>query len=172
MLKKVCKQIKRWKNACTLKWKLAVATVDYDQGNYEKACPVFEKFAERGVIGAQDLCGDCYYHGTEEAMGKALYWSEKAAVQGNWASQLRCVKIYSYGSHKNLKKAEHWFHTALTTQEEFPATEAMNAHLGLFLGWAENVFQDLGLNDAQRAELQARIEELVTAWHQPFKMTL
>lgn len=169
MLKKVCKRIKEWKSVFRIKWVLAVAKVDYDRGNYEKACPVFEKFAEQGVVRAQDLCGACYYHGTAKDMEKALRWSEKAAEQGNLDSQLRCVKIYSYGSYKELKKAEQWLHTVLTTQEEVPAIEVMNAHLGLFLGWAEEVFQDIEMEDSEKTELQKAVEELVTAWHQPLE---
>ena len=166
MLKKVCKRISDWKDTIPIRLSLAIGKMYYDHGNYKKAYAIFERFAELGVASMQDLCGDCYYRETAMDVEKALYWSEKAAEQGNLDFQLRCIKIYSYGSNKDLQKAEQWLHTVLTNHQEADAFEIMKAHLGLYLGWSEKVLQESGIDDAQRDELQGALKELISSWNQ------
>lgn len=168
MLKKAYKWVSTRMEACKHAWEMTMAKVSYDRGDYEKAYPVFEKYAEQGLVLAQDLCGDCYYYGkgTTQDIEKALRWSGKAAEQGNLDSQLRCVKIYSYGSRKDLKKAEQWLHKALTSGKEVNSVEVANAYLLLFMGWTEDIIRDLELEEGEKTELQKLMEEALANWNE------
>lgn len=88
----------------------------YEEKDYAKALPLFEKAAEQGLINAQFLYGAMHYNGegTETDYAKALIWFEKAAEHGDANAAFRCGKIYcSDESIKtDYKKALMWFERA------------------------------------------------------------
>ena len=69
---------------------IALGIVAYDTGKLDVALQAYLKAAEQGHALAQFQCGKMYYigEGTAVNMAKALYWTEKAAEQGNPAAQL------------------------------------------------------------------------------------
>ena len=69
--------------------------VYYDNGEYEKAVPIFRELAEQGLAAAQKKLGICYYigQGVTQSYTEAVKWYRKAAEQGNVDAKEALKKI-------------------------------------------------------------------------------
>ncbi|MCC8130831.1 MAG: sel1 repeat family protein [Ruminococcus sp.] len=67
----------------------------YKAGEYEKALGIFLRYAVGGVAQGQYICGLMYQggEGAKESKERALYWMEKAAMQGIPEAQYECAMM-------------------------------------------------------------------------------
>ena len=71
----------------------------YDNKEYDKAVPMFQRLAQGGDMKVQFVLGYCYDEGQGVAQDytQAVYWYRKSAEQGNSAAQNNLGYCYKYG---------------------------------------------------------------------------
>lgn len=96
---------------------LAIAYYDGKGGrrDYENAFSLFKEAAEKDYATSQLMLGTLYQSPLKGCCpkddAKALYWYEKAAMNGNSGAQYNVGNMYraGWGTDKNPKKAYIWF---------------------------------------------------------------
>lgn len=113
MLKKARKWISNRVDTYKKAWDLAIAKVAYENGNHEKALPVFEKYAEQELCIAQFDLGEMYANGycVEKDIVRAFQLYEKAALQDYTTAQMACGAccFEGKGTAEDHAKALYWF---------------------------------------------------------------
>jgi hypothetical protein len=89
----------------------------YQQGDYTRAEPYFERMAKLGHPEAERLMGVVYYfgQGVPQDFARALYWFEKAANQGCWTAYAATALLYrdGKGTGIDLGKAYMWLNISV-----------------------------------------------------------
>ena len=95
---------------------VADARTAYDNGDYEKAVKIAQKFAEQNNAEAQNLLGYCYYNGdgVEESQAMAVKWYTLAAEQGDAEAQCNLGLCYYNGDgvKQSYTEAIKWWKKA------------------------------------------------------------
>jgi len=91
----------------TLSWQI-------EEINYSNAISHFKLAAENGHAGAQNILGQCYFHGisrNNQNRELAFQWYNKAAEQGHAEAQYNLAKCYQEadGVEEDALKAYEWF---------------------------------------------------------------
>ena len=94
----------------------------YDNKEYDKAVPMFQRLAQGGDMIAQFVLGYCYDEGqgVPQDYTQAAYWYRKAAEQGDADAQYNLGYCYKYGRGvlKDMVEAGRWYKLAADQGEE------------------------------------------------------
>jgi hypothetical protein len=94
-----------------------VGWMAYQQGDYTRAAPYFERMAKLGHPEAQRLMGVVYYfgQGVPQDYARSLYWFEKAANQGCWTAYAATALMYRDGKGTGVDygKAYMWLNISV-----------------------------------------------------------
>lgn len=71
--------------------------------------------------------------GVEKDLDKSFYWTERAALHGDWDGQFNLGCFYEEGTAvpANMEKARHWYHQAALQGHELALQKC--AELGITL---------------------------------------
>ena len=113
----------------------------YDNKEYDKAVPMFQRLAQGGDMKAQFVLGYCYKKGQGVAQDytQAVYWYRKAAEQGHAWAQYNLGLCYDNGQGvaQDYTQAAYWYRKAA---EQGDADAQCN--LGLCYDNGQGVAQD------------------------------
>ena len=88
----------------------------FEKGDYEPCFRGHLELAEKGYPLAECQVGYFYYDGlgVEKDLGKALYWTQRAADHGDRDGQCNLAWFYQdgIGVEQNLEKAKFWYKLA------------------------------------------------------------
>ena len=78
----------------------------YDNNDYIKAFKIYEELASNGNANAQYALGMMHQKGdgVKKKKKNAVYWYEKAAIQGILEAQYMLYYIYSFGSYGHVQE--------------------------------------------------------------------
>ena len=92
---------------------LEQATQYYDNKEYDKAVPMFQRLAQGGDADAQNALGVCYEkgQGVSQDYTQAVYWYRKSAEQGNARAQCNLGLCYynGQGVSQDYTQAVYWY---------------------------------------------------------------
>ena len=85
----------------------------YDNKEYDKAVPMFQRLAQGGDADAQNALGVCYEkgQGVSQDYTQAVYWYRKSAEQGNARAQCNLGLCYynGQGVSQDYTQAVYWY---------------------------------------------------------------
>ena len=88
----------------------------WESKQYDKCFEGHLTLAERGYPLAECQIGYFYYDGlgVEKDLGKALYWTRRAAEHGDRDGQYNLAWFYedAIGVKRDIEKAKHWYRSA------------------------------------------------------------
>ena len=94
----------------------------YNNNEYDKAVPIFQRLAQGGNADAQCNLGVCYEkgQGVTKDYTQAVYWYRKSAEQGDAHAQNNLGVCYKYGQgvSKDMVEAGRWYKLAADQGDE------------------------------------------------------
>lgn len=104
-------------------------------GQYEKCFSGYLPLAEQGYPLAECQIGYFYLEGrgVEKDLDKSFFWTERAALHGDWDGQFNLGCFYEEGTAvpADMEKARHWYRQAALQGHELALQKC--AELGIAL---------------------------------------
>ena len=103
---------------------------------YEKCFSGYLALAKQGYQLAECQVGYFYLEGqgVEKDLEKALYWTEQAAIHGDWDGQFNLGWFYEEGTAvpADMEKARHWYKQAALQGHELALKKCVELGIPLY----------------------------------------
>ncbi|MDE6900056.1 MAG: sel1 repeat family protein [Oscillospiraceae bacterium] len=103
---------------------------------YEKCFSGYLALAKQGYPLAECQVGYFYLEGqgVEKDLEKALYWTEQAAIHGDWDGQFNLGWFYEEGTAvpADMEKARHWYKQAALQGHELALKKCVELGIPLY----------------------------------------